>query len=282
MKMENINIVGGIGLVGVLIAGVALLALATFIANKRVKHLYDANHELVENDNLALSFRRTGLLIGLAIPLAGSLSVDFLTIGTFLGSLRDATIIIVLMFISLALSDKFLLPNMDNDKEIQSKNMTVGIIDFGLLIATGLVLQGSFSGAGVWYSSIVFFVLGQIILIGTVKIYASRILKKSASHDYNKPIAILMASYLIGLGIIMRTSLYGDFTSWGSDICSFLIWAAVGIALLIVLTTSLINKVFLHTSSIKQEIEDENIAGMLYIGAIKISVSLLVANIILL
>lgn len=280
--MEKLNLIGGLGLVGVLFAGVAFLALATFIANRRVGRHYDFNHELVENDNLALALRRMGLLVGLAIPLSWSLGVDFLTFSSAAAGARDAAIIIALMFSAIWISDKFLLPHVDNDQEIKNQNLTVGIIDFGLLLATGLVLQGAFSGAGVWYSSIVFFLLGQVFLVATVKIYAARVLKHTKSHTYNKSTAILMASYLIGLGIIMRGSLIGDFTDWTADILSFVVWASIGTALLILFTAGIVNKIFLHTSSIDQEIEDENVAGLMYVGAIKIAVSILVSNIVLL
>lgn len=276
------NLMANASYIGILVLGVLLVYIGNLFANMRVSGLYNANHELTENNNMALALRRTGLIIGLAIPISSILGLDAVTLDHVLYSLRDAIVAIALLFAALYIADKVLLPCADADEEIKNKNIAVGIMEFGLLVATGLVMQGSFSGHGVWYSAIVFFLLGQIVLVGTVKLYARYVLKVNGSVSQKPTVAILMASYLIGLGMILRVSILGDFVSWEKDLFSFALWTLLGAILLALLSTSIIDKLFFPTTSIRQEIEDENIAGMLYTGAIKIAVSILIANIVLL
>jgi len=263
-------------------AGIGVLVLATFLANRRVKSLFDANEELTERDNMALAFRRSGLLIGIAMPVGVALGADALTIhGAFVAA-REVVLVLMLMFLSLYFSDKLLVPSIHNDSEIKKGTLPIGIVEFGLFIATGMIMSASFMGYGVWYSSVVFFLLGQMLLIGLTKLYSRFVLKANGSVKDSLSVAIMEAAFLLSLGLILRAAVYGDFTGWLHDIVSFVFWALLGAAVLFFSTGPIINRLFLPTSSLETETEENNLAAMIYVGSIKIAIGLLISYIILL
>ena len=264
-------------MMGIAFATMVVLLGATKFANGRVKSLYDANHELVEKNNMALSFRRMGMMIGVSLAMSGILVNLHTDLVSILSTLRDAVFGSLFIFISFKIADKITIHNVNNDVEIKNNNIAVGIVEFGILVATGLIAYGSFKGEGIWYSSIVYFVLGQIILILLAKGY-SKYIVKIKTLDKNIASAVLISSVMISLSLIIMAAIMGDFTTWTQDLTSFAKWTFIGLLTLIVFSNSIVDKLLLPTSSIEQEIKDENYAAMAFIGAFKIGMSIVIVG----
>jgi uncharacterized membrane protein YjfL (UPF0719 family) len=245
---------------------VGVLYIVNLIANKRV-HFNVTEHIEVKN-NFALALRRAGLYIGISIGLLAVIGESYDVI------VFDTLLIIGFFFLSLILIDKILLSNINNDEEIEKGNISVGITEFGLFIATGIITYASFNGEGPWYSSIVYFILGQIILFGIFYLVSH----KDEIAKNNKASSIYAASILIAYSLILKAAIMGPFISWYTDLTAFAISAVSGVIMLLLLANKVIDKLFLPTSSIKKEIEEENYAALTLIGSLKIAIAIIVSS----
>jgi len=175
------------------------------------------------------------------------------------------------------MSDKILFKEVDNTKNIANGNMSLAISEFGLFIGTGIITYASFSGQGPWYSSIVFFVLGQIVFIAITKSYEkmyANIDKKVIEGNISA--GIMLGSVMIAFALILKTAIIGDFTSWEEDIESFFVVSIFGFIILIIFANYIIDKLFLPAITIKEAIEADNIAPIILLSSIKIGVALLI------
>lgn len=263
--------------------------LAKLIADWRTTK-FDDDHEIGEESNLAVGIRRAGLYIGIALGMIGPLGGDATT--AFLKDIGllaiDGVVVLIFLFLARFLSEQIVLPGISNDDEVQHKNSAVGIIEFGIYIATGLILNGSFSGgSGVetsfmksQASSLVFFLLGQVALILLVLLYKKIVpfnLDGAIKHK-NSAAAIAITGMLISLGIILRNAVSGDFNGWATDLTSFGITAGVSIVLLLVFK-KVADMIFLKNTDLKTEIErDQNIAALVVIESIMIAFALVIST----
>lgn len=242
---------------GAVYAGIIFLFiyLAKILEDKRT--ICDDDHEIVANNNIAISFRRAGLYLGIAIGMAGAASgngkYDFLK---DVGMLCiDGAIIIPLFFLARYINDKFILGCINNDCAVDERNLAVGISEFGSYITSGLIINGAFTGEGKnlitnIVSSIVFFLLGQIYLVLLVKYYQSAKARKYKAQveeneeeynlvthikNQNTSAGIALVGSMIAFGFILRASIAGTFVGWVIDISSFLVCALMGTIIIMAL-----------------------------------------------
>ena len=79
---------------------------------------------------------------------------------------------LIFIYVALIVSDYVILPNYDDAGAIiKDGNTAVSIMVSGFVIATGIIAFSSFIGTGPWWTSILFFVIGQVILLGMSKVY---------------------------------------------------------------------------------------------------------------
>ena len=185
----------------------------------RVKVAY----ELVENDNLAFAFAHVGYFIGLL------LSIGSVMLGESEGLVNDlmgigiyGLLSIVLLNLSLIINDKIILSNFDLKKEIfDDKNVGTGIVEGANAIATGLVVMGAITGEGYGESGpivnvLVYWILGQVILFVTSKIY--NLMTSYDVHDHiergNIAVAVGYSGAIIAIGNLINNALAHDFDSW--------------------------------------------------------------------
>lgn len=235
-------------------------------------------------DNIPEAIRRAGLFIGAAIALSAPLVNG--SQGSFVDDLiltvLDAIAILVLMLITVVLNDKVYISHLDNGDAIINNNAVVGSIEAGAYIATGLVLYGSFVGSGPWISSIVFFILTQTVLFLIMKLYslqASYNLKEAIS-DNNLSAGIVIACMFICYGILLSTAVRGDFTDWMHDIKDFFNTLAFAIILIALVFNNIIEKLFFPKIDIEQSIKNNNIPIAIMASALKISLVIIVTQLI--
>lgn len=275
---------------GTVYAAISLvfIFIAKLIADKLTP--YDDDHEIEENSNISMGFRRAGLYVGMAIAMAGALGGNGAN-GSFLKDIGllaiDGLIIIPLIFIGRYVNDVFIIGTTKNDEAVRSGNIAVGLAEFGTFIATGLVINGSLSGEGrsLWLdvqSTVAFFVLGQVIFVALTKLY-----QKSKHYDVvseissgNASAGVALAGMLIALGFIMRTSIAGSFTGWMSDIASFAASAAMGIMIILILR-KIIDFLFLPNTTQEIEIKrDKNVAALVLTESLVVGLAIIVSTII--
>jgi uncharacterized membrane protein YjfL (UPF0719 family) len=175
-----------------------------------------------------------------------------------------------------------IVPHVRNNELIIAGNVSTGILEAGSFIATGILLNGAFSGTeGGTFYSIIFFFLAQLILIIAVyihqKIYRFNVTK--CMIEGNLSAGITVAGLLVAYSLILRSSITGEFTGWAESLGWFGISAITGMAALIIFEKAA-DLIFLPRTKIEDDICTENTAAIIIVQAITISLSLIISRLI--
>ncbi len=255
--------------------------LAKWISDKRAKsQQINANLAISEENNLALAMRRAGLYLAITLGMFGAI------IGPSQGLLTDIKILLIdgalitlFIFISQQINDKIILPGVKNIHALKEQNLAVGFTEFGSYIATGIIAMACFTGEGGGFvSSIVFFIIGQLLLVLSTQVY-----EKSTSWNVkdnicnaNTSAGLMLGGIMIAISIAIYGSISGDFNNWQSDLVNFSVSATIAISLLII-ASKLIDTLFLIGTNVTTEIErDKNSAAIVIVVAIKIAAALMI------
>jgi uncharacterized membrane protein YjfL (UPF0719 family) len=243
-----------------------------------------ADYEIAENSNLGYGMRHAGIFIGVALTMMASFS------GQSIGFWRDVldlfmygALSIVLLTLSVVINNKFILRGIDNNESIKD-NTSIGIAEFGSIVSTSIVALGAFSGTGSMLSALVFFVLGQTMLVLLTIFYEwwTKYNVLDLIKAKNNAASIMLSAMMISLSLIIYGAIHGDFTSWVHDLEAFAISAVSGIILVVVLYNSIVDKLFLPTTTLQVEIErDNNIAAVILIGCAKIALAFIISGVVL-
>jgi uncharacterized membrane protein YjfL (UPF0719 family) len=263
----------------------AIIIYSTRMLNVLLKRSkYNHTKEIEEGNNLALAFRMAGIYLGTSIGLFGVLDDPLFTIDYAIDSSVEIVMLMVFMTVGLVLNDKFLLKGIDNDTGIKTNTISIGVVELGAMIATGIISGSSFLGGNSdLFSSTVYFILGQLTLILLCRIYTARYKYDITKNIYKGEIApaILLSSLLISTGIILKTAIEGPFIIWQADIITLVLSVITSILFIVIFASKIIDSLFLPNSSIEQELEDKNPAAILIAGVLKISTAIALCAIII-
>ncbi len=283
----------GQGLLNVIIC-VFFIWLVKKLDDLRTREFDDDVH--IDDGNAAVGLRRAGLYLGIAIALSGA--VSGVSKGFFLDLIQllvDGLIITGLMFSSRFINDFIMLGTINNDKECVKTfvqpdgskrvgNNAVGMVEAGMYIATGFILNGAISGTGGTFvqsiaSTIFFFVLGQICLLvfGLIYELLTPFNVRNEIKNNNLAAGIGLGGILIALGIVLMASIAGPFTGWISDIAGFSIYAVFGIIMLLIFR-AVADRLILPTTRIAKEVtEDRNVAALIVVESVINAVAIIIA-----
>ncbi|HKJ40973.1 MAG TPA: DUF350 domain-containing protein [Sunxiuqinia sp.] len=221
--------------------------------------------ELVDQDNLAFALSHTGYFVGLLIAIGSAI------VGPSHGLLKDiidisvyGALAIVLLNISVFITDKVLLRKFSVRKEIvEDRNAGAGIIEGAVSIASGLIIFGAVTGessnmtAGI-ISAVVFWAIGQVLLIITSRIY--NMITPYDIHEHleqdNVAVGIGYAGVIIAMGNLIRFGLSGDLVSWQTTLVDAGIEIVIGLILLPVMRF-LTDKILLPGARLTDEIVNQ-------------------------
>ncbi|MDA3791339.1 MAG: DUF350 domain-containing protein [Desulfobacula sp.] len=276
------------------IVGIFFVWLVKRVDDWRTKEFDDDVH--IDDGNVAVGLRRAGLYLGIAIALSGAMGGS--SKGFFLDVIQllvDGLIITGFMFSSRFINDFIMLGNINNDEECVKEftqpdgskvvgNAAVGMVEAGMYIATGFILNGSISGAGGNFfqsiaSTVLFFILGQMALLvfGFLYELITPFNVRNEIKDNNLAAGIGLGGILIALGIILRSSISGPFTGWVNDLAGFGIYAAFGIVMLLIFSV-VVDKLLLPTTNIATEVkEDRNVAALIVVVSAINAVAIIIA-----
>ena len=245
------------------------LAMVFFFIGKKVYQLlHPAIHvksELVDQDNLAFALSHTGYFIGLLIAIGSAI------VGPSHGLIKDiidisvyGALAIVLLNISVFFTDKVLLRKFSVRKEIvEDRNAGAGIIEGSVSIASGLIIFGAVTGesssmiSGI-ISAVVFWAIGQVVLIITSRIY--NLITPYDIHEQlekdNVAVGIGYAGVVIAMGNLIRFGLSGDLVSWQTTLLDAGIEIVIGLILLPVMRF-LTDKILLPGARLTDEIVNQ-------------------------
>ncbi len=226
--------------------------------------------ELVEKDNLAFALAHTGYFVGLLIVIGSVI------IGPSKGWITDVTEIsvygilaILLLNISTIVNDKLLLRHFSVQKEIiDDKNEGTGIVEAANAIASGLIIYGALMGESVSIghgimTAVIFWAIGQVILLITSRIY-----NMMTPYDYhehiekdNVAVGVGVAGAIIAMGNIIRFAIMDDFESWVENLTYAGIIIVVGLILLPIVRY-LTDKILLPGQNLTDEIVNQEKANI--------------------
>jgi uncharacterized membrane protein YjfL (UPF0719 family) len=242
---------------------------------------FDDDAQISTDDNLAVVLRRFGIFVGICIALLAVIT-DAATYMDFAFFCIHGLLVLLIFFAAHFINDYIIIHGIRNNDLIKAGNIPTGIIEAGAFIATGILVNGAFSGdEGGIVSATVFFFLGQAVMILAIyvhqKIYAFNVVQ--CVKDNNVSAGIFVAGLLIAYSIILRASIAGDFLGWSNSLIAFFLSAAVGMVALIVFER-ISGMIFLPKTSIRESIKSANAAAMLIVAGITIALSLIISRLI--
>ena len=225
--------------------GIVVLIVARFLKN--LLSPYRMDEELTTNDNPAFGLTVAGyyaatvaVYLGAVhahiVPLDQGSKVALQALGL---DLAWATGGILGLTASRWVMDRALVAKACiSDQIVRNRNVAAGAVEAGVYIASGLVLSGAIrEPGGSVLTSIVFFVLSQIVLILLGRLY-----QRLAGYDVAKEIqsgnlaaGAAFSMTLVALALLMLKATSGDFIDWASNLTYFGFDALSGFILLIAL-----------------------------------------------
>ncbi len=262
------------------------MLVAKWISDQAADDHFDANQEIEKNANLAVGLRRAGLYLGVAIGMYGSVSSGishgFWNDAQALA--RDGVLIVIFTMISRIVNDKVIIPGIDNNTAIKDKNVAVGLTEAGGYIATGLVMYGAASGeGGPWWSTIVWFALGQVALLMMIRIYEWKTPYEVVNEiqEGNVSAGLMLGGMMVAMGFILKGAIAGPSSGWIPDLEAFGISTINSVVLLVFLINNLVDRFFLPGTEIQTEIGDQNIAAISVVISVKIAMAIFISAVVL-
>jgi len=232
-----------------------------FFIGKVVYQLFhrkiNVKEELVEKDNLAFAVAHTGYFVGLLLAIGSAI------IGPSMGMQQDlidifvyGLLAIILLNLSIFINDKLILRKFSVYKEIvEDRNVGTGVIEGANSVATGLILLGAISGDGSILTAIIFWAIGQVLLLVTELMY--NFITPYDIHEHiekdNVAVGIGFAGAMISIGNVIRFALMHDFVSWEDSMINIAVNVGVGLSFL-PLVRILTDKILLPGQKLTDEI----------------------------
>jgi len=280
---------------GLVYVGLGLVILLLAKLARDVVTPYKIDDEVTKKNNAAVALRLSGYLVGVILVFLGALYQPLAVIApeglgfdwafgeevlrVFLYSLAG----IVALNLARPLMDRLILYKFSMEKEIvQEQNVGTGAAEFGMYVATGLLIAGAVAGEGgkteilAALTALAFFGMGMAVLVAFSLFYqfTTSFDIHSEIEAKNTAVGIAFGGNLIAIGLVTFKALFGDFVGWGESIAVFLTFAVIGFALLYVLRL-LIDLLLLPTVRISNALSAERNVGVAFIeSAVVISAAL--------
>jgi uncharacterized membrane protein YjfL (UPF0719 family) len=283
------------------------VGLAALLVAKVVQDLvtrYSINQQVTGENNAALGLSLAGYYLGVVFVFVGALYQPLSVIrdddwkptsagywGEVLEVVVYALIGIVVLNAARIVVDRLVLHTFQTEKEIvEGRNTGTGAVEFGVYLATGLVIAGSIAGTGSTEAagaevsalesalrSLVFLGLGMAVLILYSLFY-----QLTTSYDIheeieqgNTAVGVALAGNLIAVGVVTFKAVFGEFVGWAESLAGFLVFAVLGFVLLFVVR-QIADIVLLPGAKLQQELSaDRNLGVAFIISAVVISSSLI-------
>jgi len=265
---------------GLVLVGRGLIILVIAKLARDIITPYKIDEEVANKNNLAVAVRLSGYFIGVILVFLGTLyqplglaEVDGLgfnqefaedVLRVFLYSLAGiAALNLVRIFMNRLILFKF-----DIEKEVvEGQNVGSGAAEFGMYVATGLLIAGAVAGEGGGPdTAAAFFGMGLVLLVLFALFYqlTTSFDIHSEIEGNNTAVGIAFGGNLIGIGLVTFKAVFGNFGGWQEGIAAFVIFGIVGFALLYVMRI-LLDKLLLPTISTSNAIAAQRNVGVAFI-----------------
>ncbi len=272
---------------GLVFVGLGLIVLILAKLARDLCTPYRIDVEVMEKNNLAVALRLSGYFIGVILVFLGALYQPLTLVGTEgLGFDRDYGKEVLRVFLYaiggiLALNlvrilmNRVILYRFDIEKEVlEGQNVGTGAAEFGMYVATGLLISGAVSGEGGGPEvAAAFFGMGLILLVVFALFYqlTTPFDVHSEIENNNTAVGIALGGNLIAIGLVALKAVFGDFVGWGESIAGFLTFGVLGFVLLYVMRL-LIDILLLPSVRVSQALATGRVVGVAFVeGAVVIS-----------
>lgn len=249
------------------------LVLATimkYILNFRSSEHYSADDQIADG-NMAVGLRRSGAQLGLAIAMIGVMSGNSSPdiINDLTNTVVYGFVAMAFMLVSLFITDKTLLPKVNNTAELKKGNVAIGMVEFGTSVMTGILAYASIKGDdGGILSSVVYFAAGQITMILLVLLYEKVLARKinpvACVQQGNLSAGIYLAGKIIAYGLILQSAIIGNGVALSVEAAAIeFIAAAVAGMIMLYVFELLIDLVIITSTKVSDIIvKDQQVAAV--------------------
>ena len=287
--------------------GLIVLALAK-LARDVVTRNYRVDEEVVAKANLAVALRLSGYFLAVILVFLGVLYQPLTGGGWFsyaeLSELGAADQLgftwelgeealrvflyslggIVALNLVRVLFDRLILYKFYLEKEVvEDQNVGAGAAEFGMYVATGLLIAGAVAGGGTLNEgqavlvALAFFGMGLVLLVAFSLAY--EFTTPFNIHDEiesdNPAVGIALGGNLIAIGVVTLKAVFGDFAGWGESIAAFLVFGVLGFVLLYVMRL-LVDLVLLPTVRISDALASGRNVGVAFVESAAVISSALI------
>jgi len=265
---------------GLVFVGLGLVVLVIAKLARDIITPYKIDQEIIDKNNLAIAIRLSGYFMGVIFVFLGalyqpvtSIAVDGLgfdreyaedVLRVFLYSMAGiAALNLVRIFMN-----RLILFRFDIEKEVvEGQNVGSGTAEFGMYIATGLLIAGSVAGEGGGPdTAAAFFGMGLVLLVGFALFYqlTTSFDMHSEIEGKNTAVGIALGGNLIAIGLVTFKAVFGDFDGWNEGVAGFITFGVIGFALLYVMRL-LLDKMLMPTVSVSKAIAVDRNLGVAFI-----------------
>ena len=265
---------------GLVFVGVGLVILVIAKLARDIITPYKIDDEVTNKKNLAVAVRLSGYFMGVILVFLGTLyqplgvvEVDGLgfdrefgedVLRVFIYSLAG----IVALNLVRIFMNRLILYKFDIEAEVVGgQNVGSGAAEFGMYVATGLLIAGAVAGEGGGPdTAAAFFGMGLVLLILFALFY-----QLTTSFDIheeiegnNTAVGIAFGGNLIAIGLVTFKAVFGNFSGWNEGVGAFVIFGVVGFVLLYAMRI-LLDKLLLPTISTSNAIAVQRNVGVAFI-----------------
>ncbi len=257
--------------------GLVVLTLAKLVRDAVTRHRIE--EEIVTKGNLAVALRLSGYLLGIILVFLGALyeplggdgyvglgfdrAFGLEVLWVFLYSLAG----IVALNLMRLVTDRLVLYRFELEREIiQDQNAGAAAAEFGVNVASGLVIAGAIAGEGGPLNALAFFGLGLGVLILFALFYEWTTpfnIHDEIERD-NPAVGIALGGNLIAIGLVTFKATFGDFVGWQAGILEFVVYSVVGFVLLYVLRLA-VDLVLLPHTRVSQQVAGGRNVGVAFV-----------------
>ena len=164
-------------------------------------------------------------------------------------------------------TDRLVLYRFELEREIiQDQNAGAAAAEFGVNVASGLVIAGAIAGEGGPLNALAFFGLGLGVLILFALFYEWTTpfnIHDEIERD-NPAVGIALGGNLIAIGLVTFKATFGDFVGWQAGILEFVVYSVVGFVLLYVLRLA-VDLVLLPHTRVSQQVAGGRNVGVAFV-----------------
>ncbi len=241
---------------------------------------FDDEKELFDRRNVPYALVRSAIVAAQAVAMLPLLQVTnggWDDVWSLLG--WGVAILVVMLGVNAVVD--LLIAHPGGLSALDRTSLSAAVLKAGVYLASGLVFHAALSGtaptlAQAIASTAVFAALGLVALVvafrllGLLGLFGRR---GRAVGEVSLAGSIVSAGVLIGLGLVLRSAIAGDFTGWGSGLLGFAVTfvaGLVGLALVVLLVDLLI----VRSRRLRRIVENDEVLPAVVMAVMVIAVAL--------